>query len=88
MRLLKSYYYAIISDVSKMFHVVHNCYTDLSSAVLSKLIFGKAAEALLAGLDSEEADSDAVLPLTISRRVREQTQLLQSKLPMGWEIEI
>lgn len=28
--------------------------TDLSSAVLSKLIFGNAAKALLAGLDSEQ----------------------------------
>ena len=48
------------SSISSIAHqAVDVCYTDLSSAVLSKLICGKVAEALLAGLDSGKADGDA-----------------------------
>lgn len=45
----------VISQASKVYSAVSVCYTDLSSAVLSKLILGTAAEALLAGLDSGKA---------------------------------
>lgn len=60
------------------------CYTDLSSAVLSKLILGTAAEALLAGLESGKAGVICEIALTTGLTMHETRQLKGYRmLPMG-----